>query len=126
VFFFWLAQYGSLSLAVIYAALALASIRGLGGQVNSAGLAIAVIIALAITGLAIFSAVYKVPSPLNTVTLYFLIWVVIGVIILAVLVSQGKFRQSAQGAGAITAGQEAAGHVETGVALPGAEVRPEF
>jgi amino acid transporter len=126
VFFFWLAQYGSLSLAVIYAALALSAVRGLSGQVNPAPLAIAVILALAITGLAIFSAVYKVPSPLNTVTLYFLIWAAIGIVILVVLVSQGKFRLSAQGAGALTAGQEAAGHLETGVAPPGPEVRGEF
>lgn len=125
-FFLWLAQYGSLSLAVIYAALALASIRGLSGHVNAGGLAVAVILALVITGLAIFSAVYHVPAPLNTVTLYFAIWAVIGVVILVVLVSQGKFRLSAQGAGAITAGQEAAGHLETGVAPPGPEVRPEF
>ena len=81
---------------------------------------------MAITGLAIFSAVYKVPAPLNTVTLYFLIWAAIGVVILAILVSQKKFRLSAQGAGAITAGQEAAGHLETGVAPPGPDVRPEF
>jgi amino acid transporter len=125
-FFLWLAQYGSLSLAVIYAALALASIRGLAGQVNPGALGIAVILALVITGLAIFSAVYHVPSPLNTVTLYFVIWALIGVVILVVLISQGKFRLSAQGAGAITAGQEAAGHLETGVAPPGPEVRPEF
>ena len=46
--------------------------------------------------------------------------------ILLLLVSQGKFRLSAQGAGAITAGQEAAGQVETGVAPPGPEVRGEF
>jgi amino acid transporter len=125
-FFLWLAQYGSLSLAVIYAALALASIRGLSGQVNPGGLAIAVVLALVITGLAIFSAVYHVPAPLNTVTMYFLIWAAIGVVILVVLVTQNKFRLSAQGAGAITAGQEAAGHLETGVAPPGPEVRPEF
>ncbi len=66
------------------------------------------------------------PAPLNTVTLYFLIWAAIGVVILAILVSQKKFRLSAQGAGAITAGQEAAGHLETGVAPPGPDVRPEF
>jgi hypothetical protein len=94
--------------------------------VNAGGLAVAVILALVITGLAIFSAVYHVPAPLNTVTLYFAIWAVIGVIILVVLVSPGKFRLSAQGAGAITAGQEAAGRLETGVAPPGPEVRPEF
>jgi amino acid transporter len=126
VFFFWLAQYGSLSLAVIYTAVALASIRGLSGHVNPVGLAIAVILAVVITGLAIFSAVYKVPSPQNTVTLYFLIWAAIGVVILLVLIGQGKFRLSAQGAGAITAGQEAAGQVEAGVAPPGPEVRGEF
>jgi amino acid transporter len=126
VFFFWLAQYGSLSLAVIYTAVALSAVRGLSGHVSAGPLAVAVILAVAITGLAIFSAVYKVPSPLNTVTLYFLIWAAIGVVILAVLVGQKKFRLSAQAAGAITAGQEAAGHLETGVAPPGPEVRGEF
>src|SRR5262249_50377599 len=105
-FFLWLAPYGALSLAVIYAALALASIRGLAGQVNPGALGLAVVVALLITGLAIFSAVYHVPSPLNTVTMYFLIWAAIGVVILFVLVGQKKFRLSAQGAGAITAGQE--------------------
>jgi amino acid transporter len=121
VFFFWLAQYGSLSLAVIYAALALSSIRGLAGHVEPAPLGIAVVLSLAITGLAIFSAVYKVPAPLNTVSLYFLIWAIIGVVILAALVGQNKFRQSAQAAGAIGARQ-----IQTGVAPPGADVRPEF
>jgi hypothetical protein len=111
---------------VIYTAVALSAVRGLSGQVSPAPLGIAVILAVAITGLAIFSAVYKVPSPLNTVTLYFLIWAAIGVVILVVQVSQKKFRLSAQGAGAITAGQEAAGRMETGVAPPGADVRPEF
>jgi amino acid transporter len=125
-FFLWLAQYGSLSLAVIYAALALASIRGLAGHVKAGSLGIAVTLALVITGLAIFSAVYHVPSPLNTVIWFFLGWAAIGVIILAVLVSQNKFRLSAQAAGAITIGQEAAGHLETGVAPPGPEVRGEF
>jgi amino acid transporter len=126
VFFFWLAQYGSLSLAVIYAAVALSAVRGLSGHVNPGPLAIAVLLAVAITGLAIFSAVYKVPSPLNTVTLYFVIWAAIGVVILAILVSQKKFRLSAQGAGAITPGQAEAGGLEAGVAPPGPEVRPEF
>ena len=114
-------EYGSLSLAVIYAALALSSIRGLSGYVKNGPLGLAVVLSLAITGLAIFSAVYKVPAPLNTVTLYFVIWAVIGIVILAVLVGQNKFRQSAQAAGAIGAGQ-----VEVGVAPPGADVRPEF
>ncbi|HEY1331468.1 MAG TPA: APC family permease [Actinomycetota bacterium] len=126
VSFFWMAQYGSLSLAVIYAALALASIRGLYGHVNNGGLVIAVVLSLAITGLAIFSAIYKVPTPFNTVTAWFLGWAAIGVIILIVLVSQRKFRLSAQAAGAITEGELAAGQVEAGVASPGAEVRPEF
>jgi amino acid transporter len=125
-FFLWLAQYGSLSLAVIYAALALSSIRGLSGHVQAGSLGVAVILALLITGLAIYSAVYKVPAPFNTVIWWFLAWAAVGVVIVAVQVSQGTFRLSAQGAGAITPGQAEAGGLEAGVAPPGPEVRPEF
>jgi amino acid transporter len=124
--FNWFAGYGGLSLAVVYAAVALSGFRGLWGHVNQAALVVAGVLGFAISGLAIFSAVYKVPSPFNTVYWVLIGWAIIGILILVSLVGQGKFRLSAQGAGAITAGQEAAGHLETGVAPPGPEVRPEF
>jgi amino acid transporter len=106
-FFLWLAQYGSLSLAVLYAAVSLAGLIGLWGKVNPAPLVVAFIVGIAITGLAIFSAVYKVPSPLNTVTLYWAIWAGIGIVITLVLIGTGRFRQSASGAGALTSHLEA-------------------
>lgn len=114
-FFLWLAQYGSLSLAVLYAAVSVAALFGLWGKTNAVALVIAVAVGLAITGLAIFSAVYKVPAPLNTVTTYFLIWAGIGVGILLLLMGTGRFRRSAQGAGAIDAHLDAT-----------AQVHPEF
>lgn len=104
VFFFWLAQYGSLSLAVIYAAVAVASVPGLLNKVNNGALAIAVILSLAITGLAIYSAVYKVPEPFNTVTIWFLGWAAVGVLILVALLATRRFRLSAQAAGAVGPG----------------------
>jgi len=124
--FNWFAGYGGLSLAVVYAAVALSGFRGLWGHVNQAALVVAGVVGFAISGSAIFASVYKVPSPFNTVYWVLIVWAVIGLVILSVLVGQKKFRLSAQGAGAISAGQEAAGHVETGVARPGPEVRPEF
>jgi amino acid transporter len=124
VFFFWLAGYGSLSLAVIYAAVSLAALFGLWGKVDAGKLVLAVVVALGITCLAIYSAIYKVPAPFNTVPAWFLAWTAVGVIILVALVGLGKFRLSAQGAGAIGAGSEA--EVLAGAAPPGAEVRPEF
>ncbi len=114
-FFLWLAQYGSLSLAVLYAAVSLAGLIGLWGKVNPTPLVAAVIVGLAITGLAIFSAVYKVPAPLNTVTTWWVAWAAVGVVITVALISMGKFRQSAQGAGALDA------HME-----PLEQVHPEF
>jgi amino acid transporter len=114
-FFFWLAQYGSLSLAVLYAAVSLAGLIGLWGKANPAPLVVAVVVGLAITGLAIFSAVYKVPEPLNTVTAWWGGWALVGVLITIGLTATGRFRLSAQGAGAI------------GPDVPAEEmVRPEF
>ena len=114
-FFFWLAQYGSLSLAVLYAAVSLAGLIGLWGKANPASLVLAVVVGLAITGLAIFSAVYKVPSPLNTVTLWWSLWALIGVVLTIGLIVTGRFRRSAHAAGV------------TGPAPPPEEmVRPEF
>ncbi len=114
-FFLWLAQYGSLSLAVLYAAVSLAGMIGLWGKANPAALVLAVVVGLAITGLAIFSAVYKVPSPLNSVTAWWGGWAIVGILITVVLVATGRFRQSAQAAGALTA------HV-----TPEEQVHPEF
>ncbi len=114
-FFLWLAQYGSLSLAVLYAAVSLAGLFGLWGKVNPAALVVAVVVGLAITGLAIFSAVCKVPAPLNTVTAWWGGWAILGALITIGLVATGRFRVSAQGAGAI------------GPDVPADEmVRPEF
>ena len=113
--FFWLAQYGSLSLAVLYAAVSLAGLLGLWGKASSTPLIVAVVVGLAITGLAIFSAVYKVPSPLNTVTMWWLIWAGIGIVITVLLIATGRFRKSAQGAGALEA------HI-----APEEQVHPEF
>ena len=120
------AGYGGLSLAVVYAAVALSGFRGLWGHVNQAALVVAGVLGFAISGLAIFSAVYKVPSPFNTVTLWFIGWAVVGVIILVALVAQNKFRLSAAAAGALTTSEEEAGQMDTGVAPPGEVVRPEF
>jgi amino acid transporter len=100
-FFGYLAAYGSLSLAVIYAGVSLASLRGLWGKVNPVPLMVAVLVALLITGLAIYSAVYKVPSPNNSVSWVFLIWAALGVVILFVLLGTGNFRTSAAAAGAL-------------------------
>jgi amino acid transporter len=107
VFFLWMAQYGSLSLAVMYAVVSIAGLVGLWNDTNRVGLVIAFAIALVVTGLAIFSAIYKVPAPFNTAFYWFLGWAVVGVIILIFLVSTGRFRQSAQAAGALERHHEA-------------------
>jgi len=99
-FFAWLAGYGSLSLAVLYLGVSLSAVRGLWGKVNNAALGLAITVGVVITALAIYSAVYKVPSPFNAIWWVFLIWLAIGAIILLALVSQGRWRLSAQAAGA--------------------------
>ena len=124
--FNWFAGYGALSLAVVYAAVALTAFRGLWAHVNQAALIVAGVVGFAISGSAIFASVYKVPSPFNTVYWVLLGWAAVGIIILVALVGQGKFRLAAQAAGAITAAEREAGEFQAGVAPPGAEIRPEF
>jgi amino acid transporter len=99
--FNWLAGYGALSLVVIYAALALSALQGLRGKVNNASLLIAGLIGFVVSGGAIFASVYKVPSPFNSVPWIALGWAGIGVVILFMLVSRGRFRLSAAAAGAV-------------------------
>jgi amino acid transporter len=99
--FSWLAGYGSLSLVVIYAAVAIASLRGLWNKVNNASLLLAVVVGTAVAGGAVYASVYHVPSPLNWVPWITLAWAAIGVIILLALVGTKNFRQSATAAGAV-------------------------
>ena len=95
--------------------MSLAGLFGLWGKESPGPLILAVAVGLAITGLAIYSAVYKVPAPLNTVTRWFVGWAAVGVMITVGLIATGRFRLSAQGAGAI------------GPDVPAEEmVRPEF
>ena len=101
---------------------------GLWGKVNNAALGLAITVGVVITALAIYSAVYKVPSPFNAIWWVFLIWSAIGAIILLALVSQGRWRLSAQAAGATgpapagpaPAGPAPAGPAPAGPPLPGA------
>lgn len=106
--FLWEAGYGGLTLAVVYAAVALAAFRGLWGKVSSASLVVAGVVGFLIQAGAIFASIYKVPSPFNTVYWFLLGWAVIGVVILLALVGRGKFRLSAQAAGAVGSGEEVA------------------
>lgn len=99
--FNWLAGYGSLSLVVIYAAVAISSLRGLWNKVNNGALLLAVVVGAAVAGGAIYASIYKVPSPLNTVPWITLAWAAVGVLILVYLVGTRKFRLSATAAGAV-------------------------
>lgn len=113
--FLWEAGYGGLTLAVVYAAVALAAFKGLWGQVNHGSLVVAGVVGFLIQAGAIFASVYKVPSPFNTVYWFLLGWAVIGVVILLALVGQGKFRLSAQAAGAVGSAYE----MSPGAPMPG-------
>jgi len=114
-FFFWEAGYGGLTLAVVYAAVAVTSLRGLWGKVNPVPLVGTAVVGLAIQAGAIWASIYKVPSPFNSVPWYLLGWGAIGVLILIVLVARRRFRLSAQAAGAVPSGDEPVPVATTGV-----------
>jgi amino acid transporter len=78
--FAWGATYGGFSLVVVYLLMSIGAIRGLADHPNKVGLAIAVILGIAITGAAIFGSFYKVPSPTVLAPVYALIWAAIGLV----------------------------------------------
>ena len=62
--FIWCATFGGFALLVVYLAMSIGALRGLADHPNTAGLWIAAILGIAITGAGIFGSFYKVTSPI--------------------------------------------------------------
>jgi amino acid transporter len=78
--FSWASTYGAFALVVVYALMSLGSLRGIEGRLN-AGVVIAAILGLALSGGAIYGAIYKVPSPTKWAPYYAIAIFVVGVIV---------------------------------------------
>lgn len=79
--FAWLSSFGGFALVVVYAALSLGSLWGLSDHESLPRVVVAAAVGLAISGLAVFGGIYKVPAPTKLVVYYAGVWVVLGAIV---------------------------------------------
>ncbi|WP_088288232.1 APC family permease [Kineosporia sp. A_224] len=77
--FSWMAGFAGTGLALMYLAVSLAGARGLWGHVPTAKLVVAATAGSLVTAGAVFGAVYKAPSPLDTVPWALAVWILVGV-----------------------------------------------
>jgi amino acid transporter len=82
--FVWCSTFGAFALLVVYFLMSLGAIRGLADDPNKAGLLVAIVLGLAISGAGIFGSFYKVPSPTLLAPWYAVIWFVLAVIAMVV------------------------------------------
>jgi len=78
--FVWCATFGGFALLVVYLLMSLGAIRGLADDPNKVGLALSVILGIAITGAGIFGSFYKVTSPTLIAPWAAVIWFAIGLL----------------------------------------------
>jgi amino acid transporter len=78
--FGWMAGFAGTGLALMYLTVSAAGVRGLWNEVNRVKLLIAGSAGILVSGGAVFGAVYKASSPLNTVPWVLGGWIAIGVI----------------------------------------------
>jgi amino acid transporter len=78
--FAWMAGFAGTGLALMYLTVSAAGIRGLWNEVNRVKLLIAGSAGILVSGGAVFGAVYKASSPLNTVPWVLAGWIAIGVV----------------------------------------------
>jgi amino acid transporter len=79
--FAWLSSFGGFAVVVVYGLMALGGFRGLSGDSNMAGVAIAGVLGVLVAAGAVFGAIYKVPSPTDLVPLYAAGWIVLGIVV---------------------------------------------
>jgi hypothetical protein len=78
--FGWMAGFGGAGLALMYLAVSAAGVAGLWKQVNRTKLLIAAAAGIIFSIGVLFGAVYKAPSPLNTVPWALIVWIGLGVL----------------------------------------------
>jgi F0F1-type ATP synthase assembly protein I len=75
-----MAGFGGTGLALMYLAVSAAGVKGLWDQVNRTKLVIAASAGILVSAGAIFGAIYKAASPLNSVPWALGIWIVLGAV----------------------------------------------
>lgn len=80
--FIWAATFGGFALLIVYLLMSVGAINGLADHSNKAGLWIAVILGVAITGAGIFGSFYKVTSPTLIAPWAAVLWGLLGVVVM--------------------------------------------
>ena len=80
--FIWAATFGGFALLIVYLLMSVGAIRGLSDHPNRAGLWVAVILGVLITGGGIYGSFYKVTSPLLLAPWAALLWFVVGLLVM--------------------------------------------
>jgi amino acid transporter len=83
--FIWASTFGGFALVVVYLLMSVGAFRGLAGHANMAGVVVASLIGIALTGAAIYGAFYKVPSPTLLAPWFALGWFVIGAVVTTIM-----------------------------------------
>jgi amino acid transporter len=78
--FVWCATFGGFALLVVYLLMSIGAFREVANNPNKAGIVIAAIVGIAITGAGIWGSFYKVPSPTLIAPWAALIWFAVGIV----------------------------------------------
>ena len=77
----WASTFGGFALVVVYLLMSIGAFRGLAGHGNMAGVYIAAIVGIALTGAAIYGSFYKQTSPTVLAPWFALAWFAIGIVV---------------------------------------------
>jgi amino acid transporter len=83
--FSWGATFGAFALLIVYLLMSVGGLFGLTDPDGRAGVVVAALVGILVTGAAIFGSFYKVPSPTLLAPIYALAWGVIGFAYMAVV-----------------------------------------
>ena len=83
--FVWCSTFGGFALLLVYLLMSVGSLRGLDDAEGRAGVVIASLLGIAITAAAIFGSFYKVTSPTLLAPWYAVIWLMIGLVYMALV-----------------------------------------
>jgi amino acid transporter len=90
--FGWMAGFAGTGLALMYLTVSIAGARGLWHEVHRGKLLLAMTAGVVVSGGAVFGALYKAASPLNTVPWALGIWIILGVCWSVVVTRRGDTR----------------------------------
>jgi amino acid transporter len=83
--FAWGATFGAFALLVVYFLLSVGGLVGLTDSQGRAGVVVAALVSIVVTGAAIFGSFYKVPSPTLLAPIYALVWGGVGLVYMLVV-----------------------------------------